>query len=194
MVAPRSGDDGPVTRSEPDHQEAAQAVAVDQVATVRRRLFYALCTVLTVALVTGVAVTVLMLRETEAEAKTDMSERNDVMRVAQAFVVNFNEYSWQEADSYRDQIKPYVTDRFLRAFNQDIEAVLQLMRAGKMRSTAELLSRGVASIGEDSAAVLVVADADVSTVADKRQRHFRWRIDLVREGDTWLVDGFEAPQ
>jgi hypothetical protein len=53
-----------------------------------------------------------------------------------------------------------------------------------------VLASGVASIDQDSAEVLVVADADVKTVFDTRQRHFRWEISLVKVDGTWLVDDF----
>ena len=48
----------------------------------------------------------------------------------------------------------------------------------------------MATLDDDSARVLVVADAAVESVADARQRHFRWEISLVKVDGEWLVDDF----
>jgi hypothetical protein len=59
-----------------------------------------------------------------------------------------------------------------------------------MDSQGKVLASGVATVDQDSARVLVAADADVKTVFDNRQRHFRWEVSLVKVDGRWLVDDF----
>jgi hypothetical protein len=69
------------------------------------------------------------------------------------------------------------------------DIVVQIEQA-KLTSTGEVLKSAVASMDADSAEVLVVADADTQSVFDRRARHFRWSIDLVKVDGEWLVDNF----
>jgi hypothetical protein len=59
-----------------------------------------------------------------------------------------------------------------------------------MTSKGQVLSSAVANLDPDSAQVLVVSDANVTTVFDSRARHFRWEVELVKIDDRWLVDNF----
>ncbi len=53
-----------------------------------------------------------------------------------------------------------------------------------MTSKGEVITSAVASVDPDSAEVLVVADANVTTVFDARARHFRWEVSLVKVDGT----------
>ena len=66
----------------------------------------------------------------------------------------------------------------------------ELFTAAEPLSQGEVLASGVATLDDDSARVLVVADANVKTVFDERQRHFRWEVSLVKVDGEWLVDDF----
>jgi hypothetical protein len=39
---------------------------------------------------------------------------------------------------------------------------------------------------------LVVADAQVSSLLGERQRHFRWKVILVKQDNRWLVDDWQV--
>ena len=73
--------------------------------------------------------------------------------------------------------------------NQDLGSVIQ---QAQLASTGKVLKTGVASLDDDSAVVLVVADADTTSKAQDSTRHFRWQVDLVKVKDEWLVDDFDA--
>lgn len=158
----------------------------------RRLLSYGLSAALVVALAFAVVVTFVGGAGSAATASTqDSQARKEVQRVASAFAANVNTYSSSNIDSYTKRVKPLLTDKFEKSFSQAIEGIVAQMRSAKIESKGEVLVTGVNAIDKDSATVLVVSDADVSTAVGNRARHFRWQIDLVRQQGAWLVDGFE---
>ena len=64
------------------------------------------------------------------------------------------------------------------------------MQQVRLSSTGSVLKQGIASLGRDSATVLVVVDAEATSRLRKSLRHFRWEVDLVKVGERWLVDDF----
>ncbi len=158
----------------------------------QRLLSYGLAALLLVAL--GCAA-VLILRgggESSSAASTQESAaRHEVQRVASAFAANVNTYSSDDIESYEKRVRPLLTDGFEQSFSRAIEGLVAQMRSVGIDSRGEVLVTGVSSIDADSATVLVVADADVETSTGPRARHFRWRVDLARQGGEWLVNDFE---
>jgi Mce-associated membrane protein len=69
--------------------------------------------------------------------------------------------------------------------------IVTSVQKAKMTSRGQVLASAVSGIDQDSATVLVVADAKVKTVFDTRARHFRWKVSLVKVNDRWLVDDFQ---
>ncbi|MGH3367884.1 MAG: hypothetical protein ACRDOY_11840 [Nocardioidaceae bacterium] len=156
-----------------------------------RLLSYVLSAALVVALAFAVLMTVLGNAGSQAAASTeDSAARHEVQRVASAFAANVNTYSSADIDSYTSRVKPLLTDQFEGSFSRAIDGIVSQMRSARIESKGQVLATGVSTIDKDSATVLVVCDADVSTAVGERARHFRWVVDLVRQGDSWLVDGF----
>jgi Mce-associated membrane protein len=156
----------------------------------RRLLSYVLSAALVLALAFAVVVTVVDPGSGTADTTQESAARKEVQRVASSFAVNFNTYSSKNVDKYRQRMRPLLTDQAERSFGQAITSVETQMRSRQMSSQGEVLVTGVSSIDSDSATVLVVADADISSAGGDLARHFRWEVDLVRRGNRWLVNDF----
>jgi hypothetical protein len=145
--------------------------------------------VLAVAMVAAVVVgwtsfTDLRAAEREADA------RADVARVAEQFTVAVNNYDAKTADDYQAKVGKLLSTKFGADFEKAMADIVTQVKEAQMQSDGTVLASGVASVDDDSARVLVVADAAVKTVYDERQRHFRWEVSLVKVDGDWLVDNF----
>jgi len=148
--------------------------------------------VLALLLVAGAAVLLTGRGSSAEEPSADLALRNEVKRVASAFAANVNTYSADDVGSYRENVEPLLTPTFRKSFGKSMDDIVKQMKSAKVESKGEVKAAGVSSLDIDSAVVLVVCDADVSTAYGDRERHFRWRVDLVRDGagEPWLVDEF----
>jgi Mce-associated membrane protein len=145
--------------------------------------------VLTALLAAAVIVGVLSFQSLQtAEAEEDA--RRDAVRVAESFTAEVNNYDAGTIDSSEENIGSLLSTKFRAEFEKAMQDIVTSVQEAQMKSKGTVLTSGVASIDQDSARVLVVADADVETVFDKRQRHFRWQVSLVKVDDKWLVDDF----
>ncbi|HJR40192.1 MAG TPA: hypothetical protein VJ819_17550 [Nocardioidaceae bacterium] len=148
-----------------------------------------LAVVLTLLIVvSGAAIAFLLDRRSDVQASVDA--RQEVARVAEQFTVRVNNYDSESVEDYKASVSEMLTTKFSDEFDKAMEDIVASVQEAEMDSEGTVLASGVASIDQDSAEVLVVADADVKTVFDTRQRHFRWEISLVKVDGTWLVDDF----
>jgi hypothetical protein len=145
--------------------------------------------VLALLLVAGVAAGIwgfTRLRSAEAE----LDARADVVRVAEQFTVAVNNYDSSSVDDYKSTVTALLSTKFRAEFEKAMEDIVAQVQQAEMESDGKVLASGVATIDDDSARVLVVSDANVKTVFDERERHFRWEISLVKVNGKWLVDDF----
>jgi hypothetical protein len=145
----------------------------------------------TLALVGAVvAVAGWWVQREPGEALARVEQRAAVTRVAEQFTVRVNNYSSESVDEYKSSVGELLSTKFQGEFDQAMEDIVVQVQQAQMESTGEVLASGVATLDDDSARVLVVADSTVKTVFDDRQRHFRWEVSLVRVDGEWLVDDF----
>jgi Mce-associated membrane protein len=158
-----------------------------------RRTLQAVIGVLALLLVVGTALLVTTRGSSAAEPETDPALRNEVKRVASSFAANVNTYSAANIEDYRKNVEPLLTPTFAKSFEKSMNDIVKQMKSAELESKGEVKAAGVSSLDADSAVVLVVCDADVTSTHGDRERHFRWRVDLVREGEDgdWLVDEFK---
>jgi Mce-associated membrane protein len=119
-----------------------------------------------------------------------LSARSEVVQVAERFAVTVNNYDSGSVDDYKSSVTALLSTKFRAEFDSAMEDIVTQVQQAEMASQGEVLASGVATMDEDSARVLVVADAAVETIADERQRHFRWEVSLVKVDGEWLVDDF----
>ena len=157
---------------------------------VARWALLGLFAVLALAALVVVVVEVTTLRPRSQQVAADRADRSDVVRVAERFTVQVNNYDVGSVDHYQASITPMLSPKFKQDFDKAMTDIVASVKQAKMTSKGQVLTSAVASIDPDSAQVLVVSDASVKTVFDTRARHFRWEIALVKIHDRWLVDNF----
>jgi Mce-associated membrane protein len=138
----------------------------------------------------GVAAAGWWVAQDPGKALTRVEQRGDVARVAEQFTVRVNNYDSESVDAYERSVASLLTTKFKAEFDQAMDDIVVQVEEAQMESQGEVLASGVAALDDDSARVLVAADATVKTVFDERQRHFRWEVSLVQVDGRWLVDDF----
>lgn len=155
-----------------------------------RRLRTAIALVLVLLIAAGGAVLALSYPRVHAY-QTEAHDRADVVRVAERFTTEVNNYDVSSIGGYQQRISPLLTTKFRAEFKHAMGDIVASVQKAKMTSRGQVLASAVSGIDQDSATVLVVADAKVKTVFDTRARHFRWKVSLVKVNDRWLVDDFQ---
>lgn len=150
----------------------------------------AVLAVLAVLALVAVVLEVVVLRPRYEDVSAQQGARSDVVRTAERFTAQVNNYSVKSVDDYESSITPMLSPKFKGEFEKAMQDIVASVKQAKMTSKGTVVTSAVSSLDPDSAQVLVVADANVKTVFDTRARHFRWQISLVRLGGKWLVDNF----
>lgn len=153
------------------------------------RVRIVIAAVLALLLVLSAAAIAVILSK-RGDVDSSLDARRDVVRVAERFTVQVNNYDSESVDDYKSSVSAMLSTKFKDEFDKAMADIVKSVKDAKMDSEGKVLASGVASLDQDSARVLVVADADVKTVFDTRQRHFRWEVSLVKVDDSWLVDDF----
>ncbi|OUZ07162.1 hypothetical protein BHE97_17925 [Aeromicrobium sp. PE09-221] len=116
--------------------------------------------------------------------------------VSQDFAVAYNTYDVADPDDYKGRLEGLLTDEYREQAFEVIDAIFEALAEKEQTSgDADVLAVGVPVIDDDSAETLVAVDATISNtdVEDAGvERHFRWKLSLVRDGGGWKVDGFES--
>jgi Mce-associated membrane protein len=146
--------------------------------------------VLLVILTAGAGAAAGWLWSDVEETSADDARRDEVAQVASQFATDVNTYSAQDIGTYSSRVTALLTDDFAGSFEDALQGLEEQVQTAELESEGEVLKTAVASIDEDQARVLVVADATVDSVFQTRVRHFRWEVELVRQDGTWLVDNF----
>lgn len=147
-----------------------------------------------VSVVAAVVVTleISSLRPRSQEQASQDKDRSAAVAAAERFTVQYNTYDPASLSGYAKRVETMLSPKSATDFSKTIDDVRQAITTGKVDSKGQVLASAVASIDPDSAQVLVVADADVSTVYDKSlARHFRWQVSMVKINGRWLVDKYE---
>jgi hypothetical protein len=121
----------------------------------------------------------------------ELSERRSAQLAVSAFAANLTTYTVDDIGGYKARLTPLMTPGFAKSFGLAVDGIVAEVRATKMRSQGQVVQTAVSAIDSDSATALVVADVQVGSSLGDRVRHFRWTVTLVRQGGSWLVDGFE---
>jgi hypothetical protein len=126
-----------------------------------------------------------------ASLTNETSQRQAVQLAVSSFAANLTTYSVDDIGGYKARLTPLMTPGFAKSFGLAVDGIVAEVKATKMKSTGEVVATAVSAIDDDSATALVVADVQVHTSLGDRVRHFRWKVTLVRQSGSWLVDAFE---
>jgi hypothetical protein len=137
-----------------------------------------------------VAYELVSVRPRYLDARAEDQARTDVVRSAERFVVEANNFDASDLPTLKQRISPMLTTKFRTDFEKTIDDILAQIEQAKLVSKGEVLRSAVASVDSDSAEVLVIADATAQSSFGSRARHFRWSVDLVKVDGDWLVDNF----
>jgi Mce-associated membrane protein len=135
---------------------------------------------------------VIWLRPRHDDLEQRRVDRSAVIAATQRFVTAANTYTPATFEDMTKHVRTMLSTKLRTSFdasNQDLGGVIH--QTG-LSSKGSVLKTGVASLDEDSAVVLVVADADTTSKAQNSIRHFRWEVDLVKVDGDWLIDDFSA--
>ena len=138
--------------------------------------------------------------------ETDESDRQAVMSQAQQFILRVNTYGPDllaedgTMPEYRELVREVITDKFAASFEESVPAAESTVSQAGFSRAAEVFGAGVSVIDDDSATALVAGSftnsypVDAENLEGERQDDlplpFRVRIELVKVGGEWLVDGF----
>lgn len=154
---------------------------------------------LSAVLVAGVAgAVVLTARDTSAGQGTTATALDDetagrraVQLAVASFAANLNDYSVKDIAGYKERLLPLLTPGFAKSFELAVDGIVAEVKSTGMTSRGTVVQTAVSSYDPDSATGLVVADVQVESALGDRVRHFRWKVTLVNQSGSWLVDGFE---
>ncbi|MGH8894715.1 MAG: hypothetical protein ACRDWY_15645 [Actinomycetes bacterium] len=119
--------------------------------------------------------------------------RTEILQAARQHAVNFTTLDYRRLDRDLGRVLDGATGEFRTQFEAGTKDLSELVTANKAVSEGEVLEAGLVSDDADSARVLVVADSTVTNAADPKpqKRHYRLQLDLVRDGDRWLVSDLQ---
>ena len=139
------------------------------------------------------AVLVAMTVPRLADASEREQRRVEVLQAARQHAVNFTTLDYQRLDRDLGRVLDGATGDFREQFEAGTTDLSELVTANEAVAEGEVLEAGIVSDDADSARVLVVADSTVTNAADPspQKRHYRLQLDLVRDGDRWLVSDLQ---
>ena len=156
---------------------------------VQARTLRIVSAVLAVVLVLAVAAAVwLGLKARSDQQATE--ERAAASTVASQFALRMDHVDGSDFDGYIKGVNQLLTTKAKTKNSQVFDAMKQTYVAAKVKGTGKVLLTAVGDADEDSATVLVVHDASVTTTQGDIEHHYRWSVNVVKVNGHWLVDDF----
>ena len=156
---------------------------------VRVRTLRILNSVLLLVLVLAVAAGVWFA--TRASSTEDaQKERAAASAVASQFALRMDKVDGTKFDVYTKGINQLLTTKAKTKNAPVFDAMKQSYATAKVKGTGKVLLTAVGDSDDDSATVLVVHDASVTTTQGDVEHHYRWSVDVVKVKGRWLVDDF----
>lgn len=190
--APQTG--APATGDQPTGDQAAESAHQSLVAdrndeAARRRRLSHLVTGVLAGLLVIALVGAALLGQRVAAARSEERLRTEAVHTARQLVVNFTTVDHRSFDRGMKGVLALSAGDFKRQYAGASDELEQLVKDNKTVSVGEVLYAGVVSFDPDSARVLVVADADVTNIAEKKPqlRTYRLQLDLTRQPAGWRV-------
>ena len=155
----------------------------------RARTVWIICAVLSVVLVLAAVAAVWFGLKTKSSDDREQ-ERASASSVASQFALRMDNVDGTNFDKYIKGINELLTTKAKTKNTEVFSAMKQSYEAAKVKGTGKVLLTGVGDADEDSATVLVVHDAAVSTTRGDIEHHYRWSVNVAKVDGRWLVDDF----
>jgi Mce-associated membrane protein len=126
----------------------------------------------------------------DAPAVPADTQRKQAAAVAEQFALRMDQVDSTKFDAYVKSVNGMLTTKAKTKNSEVFEAMKQSYEAAKVKGTGKVLATGLSDIDDDSATVLVAHDASVTTTQGDIEHHYRWSVNLVKVGGSWLVDDF----
>ncbi len=155
----------------------------------RSRLFViALVLVSLISLSIGVAA---LVRGPQLTPEEDRAVRQDVRAATERFAAAVNTYDVKNLDPYVAKVKPMLTDDLAEQFEASTQDLLSKFAEAGIVSKGTVDQVAIDSVDADSAVTLAAITITTEPAnVQYGQPQLRWKVSLVRKGDTWLIDNF----
>ena len=134
--------------------------------------------------------TALWLGLKTQDSDESQQERAAASSVASQFALRMDNIDGTNFDKYIKDINELLTTKAKTKNQKTFESIKQSYEAAKVKGTGKVLLTAVGDSDDDSATVLVVHDASVTTTQGNIDHHYRWSVDVVKVNDEWRVDDF----
>jgi len=156
---------------------------------VRARTLRIFTAVLAVVFLAAVVAAVWFGMKARSDQETEQ-ERTAAANVVSQFALRMDKIDGTDFDSYIKGVNELLTTKAKSKNNQVFDAMKQSYQTAKVKGAGKVLLTALGDADEDSATVLVVHDADVSTTQGNIEHHYRWSVNVVKIDGNWLVDDF----
>jgi Mce-associated membrane protein len=156
---------------------------------VRARTLGIVSAALVVVLVLAVVAAVVFAVKTRSDDDAQ-KQRAAASNVAAQFALRMDDADGSAFDAYIKKINQLLTTKAKTKNSQTFSAMKQSYETAKVKGTGKVLLTGVGDSDADSASVLVVHDATVTTTQGDIEHHYRWSVNVVKVNGHWLVDDF----
>ena len=122
-------------------------------------------------------------------------DRQDVVTRASDFAVTFNTYTVKDKAGYQRRVKPLMTPDYYKDYVKITDAMFEVIKDKNQSSgDAKVLSVGVETIDQDSAVAILAGSRAVRSATSKTpvESQFRWKINMRKLKDTWVVSVFDS--
>jgi hypothetical protein len=120
----------------------------------------------------------------------ETQDRASAATVASQFALRMDQIDGAKFDDYVKGVNGLLTTKAKTKNKQVFSVMKQSYETAKVKGTGKVLMTAVGDADADSATVLVVHDASVTTTQGNIEHHYRWSVDMVKVDGKWLVDDF----
>lgn len=152
-------------------------------------LWWVVAALLALVLVAGTAFAVWAGLRSRSAGQAD-EQRAAASTVAGQFALRMDKVDGTDFDGYIKSVNQLLTTKAKAKNDETFKVLKQSYTAAKVKGQGKLILTAVGDADADSATVLVVHDADVTTAQGDIAHHYRWSVDVVKVKGRWLVDDF----
>lgn len=176
------------TQPEPEPEPVAGDAAAAESPSARRRPSWGLLTAaLLVALLSLVAVAVLLFAR-----PSDDDLRASALDAARTYTTSITTYDASTLAADIERVQRVATGDFKQEYEQTIEQLRPQIEQQKTVAVGNVVAAGVETLEDDRASVVVAVDQNITTAGQPaRTEANRLRMVLVRRNGSWLVERVE---